>query len=107
MVVGVSPAASRLTPLDPEQVRRLRFRRTNLGRRGLAEEQVYAFLRRVVDDLVARDAVEAGLRAENARLKNALRDWQSRFAPRPGGGAAPLPPRSGAARSAGGTQVAG
>jgi DivIVA domain-containing protein len=68
----------------PEEVRRLRFRRTAFGRRGLAEEHVYAFLRRVVDELTVRDAVEAGLREENTRLKNALRDWQGRFTPGPG-----------------------
>ncbi|MET8283605.1 DivIVA domain-containing protein, partial [Micromonospora sp. NPDC005174] len=71
--VGVFRAASRLARLCPEQVKRIRFRRTNFGRRGLAEEQVYGFLRAVVDELTARDGVEAGLRAENARLKIALR----------------------------------
>ncbi|MET8256465.1 DivIVA domain-containing protein [Micromonospora sp. NPDC005205] len=81
--VGVFRAASRLARLCPEQVKRIRFRRTKLGRRGLAEEQVYGFLRAVVDELTARDGVEAGLRAENARLKTALSQWQSSFAPRP------------------------
>ncbi|MEU8424012.1 DivIVA domain-containing protein [Micromonospora sp. NPDC048835] len=79
--VGVVRAASRLARLCPEQVKRIRFRRTKVGRRGLAEEQVYAFLRAVVDELTARNGVEAGLRAENARLKTALRRWQSNFAP--------------------------
>lgn len=82
--VGVFRAGSRLARLGPEQVRRMRFRRAGFGRRGLAEEHVVAFLRAVVDELTARDAVEASLRAENARLKGALRDWQSQFAPRPG-----------------------
>ncbi|MGW0503204.1 DivIVA domain-containing protein [Micromonospora sp. NPDC003241] len=82
--VGVFRAASRLARLCPDQVKQIRFRRTRFGRRGLAEEQVYGFLRAVVDELTARDGVEAGLRAENARLKSALRDWQSGFAPRPG-----------------------
>ncbi|WP_243704721.1 DivIVA domain-containing protein [Micromonospora sp. KC723] len=82
--VGMFRATRRLARLCPEQVRRMRFRRTRFGRRGLAEEHVYAFLRAVVDELIARDAVEASLRAENARLKGALRDWQSSFAPRPG-----------------------
>ncbi|MGW5579361.1 DivIVA domain-containing protein [Micromonospora chokoriensis] len=59
--VGVFRAASRLARLHPEQVRRIRFRRTKVGRRGLAEEQVYAFLRAMVDDLTARNGVEAGL----------------------------------------------
>lgn len=82
--VGVFRAASRLVRLYPEQVRRVRFRRTRVGRRGLAEEPVYAFLRQVVDELTARDAAEASLREENARLKHALREWQSRYAPKPG-----------------------
>jgi DivIVA domain-containing protein len=82
--VGVYRIASRLTRLRPEQVRTVRFRRTRVGRRGLAEEQVYGFVRRMVDELTIRDAAEAGLREENARLKRALRDWQQRFAPRPG-----------------------
>jgi DivIVA domain-containing protein len=66
--------------LRPEQVRAVRFGRTRFGCRGLAEEQVYAFVRRVVDELVARDAAEAGLREENIRLKEALRAWQSQQA---------------------------
>jgi DivIVA domain-containing protein len=82
--VGIIRAARRLVRLHPEQVRAIRFRRTTVGRRGLAEDQVYAFVRRVVDELIARDAAEASLRAENARLKQALRDWHHRFAPRPG-----------------------
>ncbi|MGC4804646.1 DivIVA domain-containing protein [Micromonospora sp. DT233] len=81
MAVRVLHTASRLTPLHPEQVRRLRFRHAALGRRGLAEEHVYAFLRRVVDELTARNAVEAGLREENTRLRNALRDWPGESAP--------------------------
>jgi DivIVA domain-containing protein len=82
--IGVSRVVSRLTRLRPEQVRTIRFRRTRVGRRGLAEEQVYAFVRRMVDELTARDAAEAGLYEENVRLKRALRDWQHRYAPRPG-----------------------
>jgi DivIVA domain-containing protein len=82
--VGVFRVGSRLARLRPEQVRAVRFRRTPVGRRGLAEDQVYAFVRRVVDELTARDAAEAGLHEENARLKRALRDCQSRYAPRPG-----------------------
>lgn len=84
MAVGVVRAVSRLVPLSPDQVRKVRFRRTRFGRRGLAEEHVYAFLRRVVDELVARDAAEASIREENTRLKRALRDWQSQFTPKPG-----------------------
>lgn len=83
--VGVSRVRRRLVRLRPEQVRAMRFGRTRFGRRGLAEEQVYAFVRRMVDELVARDAAEAGLREENIRLKEALRAWQSQQArARPG-----------------------
>ncbi|MFF5219231.1 DivIVA domain-containing protein [Micromonospora sp. NPDC000442] len=82
--VGVVQAASRLVRLCPEQVKRIRFRRTRFGRRGLAEEQVYGFLRAVVDELAARDGVEASLRAENARLKIALREWQGSIARKTG-----------------------
>ena len=78
--VGMAPAVVRLARLRPERVRVIRFRRTRVGRRGLVEEQVYAFVRRVVDELIARDAAEDGLRKENARLKQALRDWQSQQA---------------------------
>jgi len=76
----MAPAVVRLARLRPERVRVIRFRRTRVGRRGLVEEQVYAFVRRVVDELIARDAAEDGLRKENARLKQALRDWQSQQA---------------------------
>ncbi|MBB4959149.1 hypothetical protein FHR38_002882 [Micromonospora polyrhachis] len=51
-----------------------------LGRRGLVEEQVYVFVRRVVDQLIARNAVEDGLREEDVWLKQALRAWQSQQA---------------------------
>lgn len=83
-VVGVFRIGSRLARLRPQQVRAVRFRRTRVGRRGLAEGEVYAFVRRVVDELAARDAVEAGLHEENTRLKRALREWQSRFGSGPG-----------------------
>lgn len=75
--MGVASAAGKLARLCPGHVRLVRFRRSRLGRRGLAEDQVYAFVRRVVDELTARDAVEAGLREENARLKRALSEWRS------------------------------
>jgi DivIVA domain-containing protein len=82
--VGVFRTGSRLARLRPEQVRAVRFRRTRVGRRGLAEGEVYAFVRRVVDELTARDAAEAGLREENTRLKRSLREWQNHFGPEPG-----------------------
>lgn len=97
VAVGVTRAVRRLSRLRPEQVRAVRFGRTRLGRRGLAENQVYAFVRQVVDDLIARDAAEVALREENLRLKNALRDWQGRYSrTRPeNAGRWPDPPHTG------------
>ena len=76
--IGDARSAGKLARLCPEHIRALRFRRTRLARRGLDEDQVYGFVRLVVDELTARDAAEAGLREENARLKKALREWQGR-----------------------------
>ncbi len=61
-IVGVASTAGKLGRLRPERVRLMRFGRNRLGRCGLAEDQVYAFVRRVVDELTARDAAEAALR---------------------------------------------
>lgn len=80
--IGISRMAGRLGRLCPAQVRQTRFGWTRIGRRGLVEQQVYAFMRRVADELTARDLAEAALRDENARLKNALRTWQSQQAAR-------------------------
>ncbi|MEV4754278.1 DivIVA domain-containing protein [Micromonospora sp. NPDC049559] len=73
---------SRMPPqrIRAANIRRVRFRRAALGRRGLAEEQVYAFVRWMVDELTAREATETALRDQNARLRRALRerqDWQA------------------------------
>jgi len=50
-------------------------------RRGLDPDEVHAFLHRVADELSAVRAELARTRAENSRIKHALRDWQSRFTP--------------------------
>jgi DivIVA domain-containing protein len=62
--------------LTPDRVRSTRFTRTPLGRRGLAEDEVTAFMQRVADDIAARDAAEASLRAKVNHYKNTLVQWQ-------------------------------
>lgn len=62
--------------LTPDRVRSTRFTRTPLGRRGLAEDEVRAFLQRIADDIAARDAAEASLRAKVSHYKNTLVQWQ-------------------------------
>ncbi|WDZ85555.1 DivIVA domain-containing protein [Micromonospora cathayae] len=66
-------------PLCAERVRGRRF---PLVRRGLDPGEVTAFLHRVAGDLAALRAELDRTRDENARLKQSLRDWQSRFTPR-------------------------
>lgn len=75
---GGAPARSRhpLPRLTPERVRSTDFTRTPIGRRGVSEEEVQAFLLRVAEDIAARDAAEATLRAEVAFYKDRLRNWQ-------------------------------
>lgn len=63
--------------LTPERVRSTHFSRTPIGRRGLSEDEVALFLHRVADDLAARDAAEASLRAKVAHYKDTLMRWQS------------------------------
>lgn len=65
-------------PLTAGQIRDRRFRSV---RRGLDPVEVHAFLHRVAAELAAtrRDLVLTA--EENARIKRALRSWQSRFAP--------------------------
>lgn len=66
--------------LDPHRVRAMIFRRTSWLRRGLDPTAVYAFAARVAAELEARERDLAVVRAENIRIKNALRDWQSQMA---------------------------
>lgn len=65
-------------PLRPWQVRSRTFATC---RRGLDPVEVATFLGRVADDLAAAQAEVAASRAETARIKDALREWQSRQAP--------------------------
>ncbi|MEU5940684.1 DivIVA domain-containing protein [Micromonospora sp. NPDC047548] len=69
-------------PLLPWQVRERRFRPTRFGRRGLDPDEVQLFLDRVASDLdVAYRALRES-RSETARIKDALRRWQSEQAQR-------------------------
>jgi DivIVA domain-containing protein len=70
---GRFPAAR----LTPDRVRSMQFSRTPLGRRGVSEEEVRAFLTRVAEDIAARDASEASLRATIAHYKNTIAHWQT------------------------------
>ncbi|MGX1617972.1 DivIVA domain-containing protein [Micromonospora chalcea] len=75
--VGAYRSASYL-PLRPWQVRGRRFA---TRRRGLDPAEVAAFLDRVAGDLAAAYAEVARSREETARIKSALREWQSQQAP--------------------------
>ncbi|WFE58244.1 DivIVA domain-containing protein [Micromonospora sp. WMMD712] len=66
-------------PLCANQMRQQRFGRC---RRGLDPAEVDGYLRRTADELAALHAELSRTREENARIKGALRDWQSRFGPR-------------------------
>jgi DivIVA domain-containing protein len=63
-------------PLTAGQVRDRQF---TAARRGVDPDEVQAFLHRVARELAAVRAELIATRDENLRLKNALRDWQSRF----------------------------
>lgn len=62
--------------LTPDRVRTMQFSRTPIGRRGLAEDEVGAFLQRVADEIATRDAAETSLRAKVTHYKNTLVQWQ-------------------------------
>ena len=64
--------------LRPWQVRGRTF---TTRRRGLDPVEVAAFLDRVAADLAAAQAEVVRGREETARIKDALREWQSRQAP--------------------------
>ncbi|MEO3819299.1 DivIVA domain-containing protein [Plantactinospora sp. B24E8] len=65
--------------LDPSRIRSVRFSR-RAWRRGLDPDEVYAFLARMADEveLLRRDIRVA--RDDADRVKNALRNWQTRNA---------------------------
>ncbi|MFC0006966.1 DivIVA domain-containing protein [Micromonospora siamensis] len=79
---GANYRSSAYLPLLPWQVRERQFRWTRLGRRGLDPDEVQTFLERVAGDLAAvHDALRES-RLETARIKEALRRWQSEQAQR-------------------------
>jgi cell division initiation protein len=82
-----TPARPRLTP---ERVRKMQFTRTQIGRRGLAEEEVQHFLERVAEDIAARDAENASMRAMVLHYQTTLADWRA-GPPDPRGGAPAAP----------------
>jgi DivIVA domain-containing protein len=64
-------------PLRPWQVRDRRFRLARVGQRGYDRAEVREFLTRVAEDLAAVYAELARSQQETARIKDALRRWQS------------------------------
>jgi DivIVA domain-containing protein len=76
--VGSHYRSATCRPLEAVEIRERLFPAV---RRGLDPTEVYAFLARVAADLAAARAEVARTREENARIKHALRDWQSRFTP--------------------------
>lgn len=58
-------------PLSPAGIRDARFTRSPIGRRGYDIDEVNRFMYRVAEQVAARDAEKASLRAEVERL----RDW--------------------------------
>ncbi|MEO3747473.1 DivIVA domain-containing protein [Plantactinospora sp. B5E13] len=64
-------------PLRPWQVRDRRFRLARVGQRGFDQAEVRAFLAQLADDLAAAYEAVAHSRQETARIKDALRRWQS------------------------------
>ncbi|MEU8179162.1 DivIVA domain-containing protein [Micromonospora sp. NPDC049047] len=74
---GATYRSGAYTGLLPWQVRECRFAPVGLGRRGLNPDDVYAFLDRVAVDMAAVYAALAESRRETARIKDALRRWQT------------------------------
>lgn len=73
--------SSAYRPLWPSQVRTRRFTPVRFGRRGVDPGEVTVFLDQVAGDLARAYTEVASLREQNARIKDALRRWQSRHAP--------------------------
>ncbi|MFI6821910.1 DivIVA domain-containing protein [Micromonospora sp. NPDC050187] len=69
-------------PLGPWQVRGRRFSLARRWRRGLDPDEVHDFLDRVADDLATAYELLDRSQQETSRIKEALRRWQSQYAPR-------------------------
>ncbi|GIG86415.1 DivIVA domain-containing protein [Plantactinospora endophytica] len=76
--LGASYRSAKRRPLLPSQVRLRRFTPVGFGRRGIDPDEVTEFLEQVAGDLARAYAELAGVREQNARIKDALRRWQSR-----------------------------
>ncbi|MEU5527686.1 hypothetical protein ABZ744_12170 [Micromonospora chersina] len=66
--------ANRRQPLRPWQIRERCF---NVRRRGLGPVEIRTFLHQVADELTVAQTALRAVQEENARIKNALRSWQS------------------------------
>ncbi|MFG2105782.1 DivIVA domain-containing protein [Micromonospora chersina] len=66
--------ANRRQPLRPWQIRERCF---NVRRRGLDAVEIRTFLHQVADELTVAQTALRAVQEENARIKNALRSWQS------------------------------
>ncbi|SCG43469.1 hypothetical protein [Micromonospora halophytica] len=74
-------------PLGPDGLTTVTLPRTPLGRRGYRPADVDALLHRLTHELRERTRERDRAYAENQRIKNALRTWQSaRTAARQGDG---------------------
>ncbi|MBQ1010800.1 DivIVA domain-containing protein [Micromonospora sp. M51] len=79
---GTPHGGARLARLHPSQVRDRQFTVVGFGRRGVDPAEVRRFLHRVALDLATLHHDVARLSEENARVKRALRDWQSTWSER-------------------------
>nr|WP_239312581.1 DivIVA domain-containing protein [Plantactinospora mayteni] len=78
--LGQAYRSAAYRPLLPSQVRLRRFSLVGFARRGVDPAEVTAFLDQVAGDLARAYNEVATVREQNARIKEALRRWQSRQA---------------------------
>jgi DivIVA domain-containing protein len=78
--LGSAYRSAAYRPLLPAQVRLRRFTTVGLARRGIDPDEVTEFLEQVAGDLARAYTELAGVREQNARIKDALRRWQSQQA---------------------------
>ncbi|MEV6816644.1 DivIVA domain-containing protein [Micromonospora sp. NPDC051296] len=64
-------------PLTPDRIVALTLPCSRLGRRGYQVDDVDALLRRLAYELGERSRQLTEVRAENRRIKDALRSWQT------------------------------
>ena len=78
--LGSAYRSAAYRPLLPSQVRLRRFTPVGFARRGVDPDEVTEFLEQVAGDLARAYSELAGVREQNARIKDALRRWQSQQA---------------------------